>query len=148
MQDKSSEAAAYFEKGYNCAQAVILSLAPRIHMDRDMARNIASGFGGGMGTQSTCGAVSAAYMVLGLHVGRLEYLSELERKRELSQLMSAFNEQFRNRFGALSCRTLTGEDFSALDKKLDKEKFKEIHEACTHFVVEAVEILDQLFAKA
>jgi len=148
MQKNRSEAAAYFEQGYNCAQSVILSLAPRLNLPMDVARNIASGFGGGMGMQKTCGAVSAAYMVMGLHVGSQLERSEQERKRKLSQFMNTFNEQFRNRFGALSCRTLTGEDFTTLDKSLDKDKLDQIHEDCTQFVVGAVDILEDLFSKA
>ncbi|MGM0498206.1 MAG: hypothetical protein ACQESJ_09835, partial [Bacteroidota bacterium] len=63
------------------------------------------------------------------------------------QLMSAFNEQFRNRFGALSCRTLTGEDFSALDKNKDKDKWNQIHQACSEYVTGAVDILGDLLSR-
>lgn len=54
-------------KGYNCAQAVLCAYADLYGLDEKTAYKIAEGFGSGMGGMGdTCGAVSAAFMLLGL----------------------------------------------------------------------------------
>lgn len=55
------------EKGYNCAQAVLAAYADLFGLDEPTALKIAEGFGTGMGgLGETCGAVTAAYMLIGL----------------------------------------------------------------------------------
>lgn len=51
----------------NCAQSVLTAFCEDYGLRADMAYNIAQGFGGGMHINNgTCGAVTGAYMVLGL----------------------------------------------------------------------------------
>ena len=55
------------EHRMNCAQSVLSVFCQEFKLDRNQALRIAMGFGGGMGrTGKTCGAVTGAYMVLGL----------------------------------------------------------------------------------
>ena len=55
------------EHRINCAQTVITTFCEELGLDRAIALQVANGFGGGMGrTGRTCGAVTGAYMVLGL----------------------------------------------------------------------------------
>jgi len=44
---KAEEAAALFQQGFNCTQAVLSVFAPDFELDRDMARRISQGFGPG-----------------------------------------------------------------------------------------------------
>ena len=53
-------------KTMNCAQSVLVCFANELNLDELTALKIASGFGGGMARAETCGAVTGAYMVLGL----------------------------------------------------------------------------------
>lgn len=53
-------------EGYNCAQAVLLAFADELGMKKEELSNVALCFGGGMGTGSTCGALTGGLMVLGL----------------------------------------------------------------------------------
>ena len=58
-----TQAMAYLEQGFNCAQAVACTLAPAIGLDVDQTFRLMEGFGGGMGGYTeTCGAVSGAVM--------------------------------------------------------------------------------------
>ena len=58
-----TQAMAYLEQGFNCAQAVACTLAPAIGLDVDQTFRLMEGFGGGMGGYTeTCGAVSSAVM--------------------------------------------------------------------------------------
>ena len=54
------------KKGYNCAQAVVCAFCERFGVDEQTAFRLAEGFGFGMGSMETCGAVSAMTMVAGL----------------------------------------------------------------------------------
>ncbi|GHU56637.1 hypothetical protein FACS189411_07790 [Bacteroidia bacterium] len=55
---------------YNCSQSVLYAFAEDFGMNKETALRISKGFGAGIGrTQSVCGAVSGAIMVIGLKYG-------------------------------------------------------------------------------
>ena len=53
-------------KGYNCAQAVACVFADELGMKESEVFRLMEGFGFGMGTMGTCGAVSAMAAVVGM----------------------------------------------------------------------------------
>ena len=68
----ADKAVACFKEGFNCSQAVLSSFDDDFGLDKDMALKLAAGFGGGMGRMAqTCGAVTGAYMVIGLKHGAI-----------------------------------------------------------------------------
>ena len=69
MSAKTEEAVKRFKKGFNCSQAVFSSYSEQFGLDGDVACKVATGFGGGMRMAGTCGAVTGAFMVLGLKYG-------------------------------------------------------------------------------
>ena len=67
------QAVSCFKGGFNCSQAVLSTYAQDFGLDREAALKLAAGFGGGMGRMAgTCGAVTGAFMVLGLKHGPTE----------------------------------------------------------------------------
>lgn len=78
---------------YNCAQSVLMPWAEEMGLTEAQAFALGANFGSGMRHGSTCGAVSAALMVLGM----LGY-----EEKEARGLMSAFREHH----VALDCATL------------------------------------------
>ena len=67
MSAKSEQAVRKFRKGFNCSQAVLSVYAEEFGLCRETALKIACGYGGGMGRMAlTCGAVTGAFMVIGL----------------------------------------------------------------------------------
>ncbi|MBF0263912.1 MAG: C_GCAxxG_C_C family protein [Gammaproteobacteria bacterium] len=59
-----------FYNGLNCSQSIIAKYAGKYNLDVATACQLATGFGGGMGRQAkTCGALTGAYLVLGLEFG-------------------------------------------------------------------------------
>ena len=59
MKTKREIGMEFFKQGYNCSQAVVLTFAEDFGVEPEMAKRIASGFGGGMGRmREVCGAVS------------------------------------------------------------------------------------------
>jgi len=70
MSVKLEQAVNIFKEGSNCSQAVISVYAEDFGLSRKMALKIAQVFGAGMGQMAqTCGAVTGAFMVLGLKYG-------------------------------------------------------------------------------
>ena len=59
-----------FDEGFSCSQAVLSAFAPEHGLDRETALKVATAFGGGMGHRGdTCGAVTGAFMAIGLRHG-------------------------------------------------------------------------------
>ena len=66
---KVEQAVERFKSGFNCSQAVLGSYCEQFGLDCEKAYKVATGFGGGMHIDSVCGAVTGAFMVLGLKYG-------------------------------------------------------------------------------
>lgn len=68
--DRVDTAVSRFKQGCSRSQAVFSTYAEALEVDRITALKAASGFGGGMGRMAeTCGAVTGAFMALGLAYG-------------------------------------------------------------------------------
>ena len=66
----AEKAKAYFEQGYNCAQAVTLAFAEEMGVEKEMAAKMASSFGGGLGRlREVCGCVSGMALAAGALYG-------------------------------------------------------------------------------
>jgi len=135
---------AFFNQGYNCAQSILATFAPQLGLDEKTALKIASGFGGGMGRQGyTCGAVSGAYMVLGLKYGCTD-AKNTDAKEKIYKQVQEFAGLFRARNKTTRCNDLLGHDISSPEERqimADKNLFGTL---CPGFVGDAAEILQQL----
>ena len=67
-QERAAQAGALFDRGYNCAQSVLIPKWEEMGLDHDMAKRLSKNFGVGMKIGSTCGAITGGLMVLGLKV--------------------------------------------------------------------------------
>lgn len=98
------------EKGYNCAQAVLCAYADLTGLDEDTAYKIAEGFGSGMGGMGdTCGAVTAAFMLIGLRNGSGVAGGKSTRAATYKQIRD-FADAFKAKTGSVMCRELKGAD--------------------------------------
>ena len=71
MEEKKKKAIEMFNNGFNCSQVVLNTYANELGLNKEQALKIATPFGGGMAKQQyVCGAVTGAYMVLGLKFGK------------------------------------------------------------------------------
>jgi len=136
-------AAAIFEQGVCCSQAVISAYAAEYGLDRDIALRVAAGFGAGMGRMTqTCGAVTGAYMVLGLKYGAAS--GDREAKERTYRAVQDFAQRFTALNGALSCRELLGCDISQ-PGDFEKMKREGLHvSVCAKMVHDACVILDEM----
>ena len=64
VEERVATARNYFTSGYNCAQAVVMTLSDVMQSSTEGAARLAAPFGGGMGRlREVCGTVSGMAMV-------------------------------------------------------------------------------------
>lgn len=137
-------AAAVFSQGFACSQAVLAAYAADLDLDQNIALKVSAGFGGGMGRMGhTCGAVTGAYMVIGLKFGAVSGQDQ-EAKQKSYRLIREFAEKFKARNGSTICRDLLGCDIST-QEGFEEMKRKGLHgTVCVKAVRGACEILDEM----
>jgi C_GCAxxG_C_C family probable redox protein len=142
--DKEKCAEEYFEKGKNCAQAVLLAFASECGLDPNLALKIATGFGGGMGRSSqTCGAVSGAVMVLGLVTSDGTPAS----KEKTYAAVRRFIERFSASQKSVNCTELIGYDLGDPLQFEEARRLGKTKEICPGLVKEAVKSLTGTLAE-
>lgn len=131
-------------KTLNCSQSVLLSYAKELSLDEMTALKISAGFGGGMAMAETCGAVTGAYMVLGLKIPS-EGKPIQEIKAETKAAVKKFNELFTARHGSLKCKKLLGVDISTPEGSAEANEKNLFDTVCSDLVGSAAEILEKEF---
>jgi C_GCAxxG_C_C family probable redox protein len=142
MTNKSDLVEKQFSK-YNCAQTVFSLFAEDLGLDEKTALKISSGFGGGMNCAETCGAVTGAYMVIGMKHGHS--CSKPEAKANTKELVRQFNEKFKAAHGSLICKELTGFDISTPEGAAAASAHSVHVTKCTGFIKTACNILEENF---
>ena len=138
------EAISYFKGNFNCNQAVLNTYSAIYGQDRDKALKIATGFGGGMGGLGrTCGAVTGAYMVIGLKYG-MGINEDVEAKGKTAQIVREFTQKFEEINKSILCKELLDCDINILEKKDISIKMNYLKNRYLKFVKDAVEILEEL----
>lgn len=133
---KVKKAVKYFEDGYNCSQAIFAAYGQELGIPLDQAFKIASGFGGGMRIDGTCGAVTGAFMVLGLKFAK--------GKDKPYDKIIKFAEAFCRKNKSTDCQALIGCDIrtkEGMDKATKEGLFRSI---CSQLVKDSAEILETM----
>lgn len=103
--DKAEE---LFRQGCNCSQAVFLAFEDVTGMEHEAALKLSSVFGAGMGKlREVCGAVSGAFMVLGILYGYYD-LTSREEKIRTYKMIQDFAAKYKEKKGTIICRELLG----------------------------------------
>ena len=140
--DRSTKATDTFDKGFNCSQSVLTAFSGELGLGEQEALRIACGFGGGMGrTAKTCGAVSGAFMVIGLKYGQTRGDDKASKEKTYA-LIKQFSDLFAKAYGSVECRELLPHDISTpegLQSAQEQGLFKTL---CPKYVAGAVKILD------
>ena len=141
---KIEEAVSCYNSGFNCSQAILSTYGPEFGIDRTIALKLATGFGGGMGRMGeTCGAVTGAFMVIGLKYGK--YIKDDDDKREKTyELVKEFRRRFEEKNGTTVCKNLLNCDImkeSELIRAKEAGLFKTI---CPKMIADAAELLEEI----
>jgi C_GCAxxG_C_C family probable redox protein len=106
MNSKSDIAAAKFQEGFNCAQAVMYSFSDELHIEKEAALKLACGFGAGMGRkEEVCGAVTGGIIAIGCKYGRGEK-DDLAATELTYTKTRELMDKFALKHGSFSCRNL------------------------------------------
>lgn len=137
---KRDLALAYFSKGYNCSQAVLLAFARELGLTEGQAARLGASFGGGVARlKDICGAVSAMALVTGLQEG-YEDPTDAEAKAVHYERVRALIGEFEAENGSRLCRELLD---GHPEPPLEPGQAKPTHNpACYKFVGDAAQIME------
>jgi C_GCAxxG_C_C family probable redox protein len=119
------------EHDLNCAETILwgANLVYDLGLDRNALR-LAAGFGGGMGVEATCGALTGAVMV----IGRLFTRDRGHESPRVKELCTRFLETYKAEMGSIDC--------AALKARHRTEELK-----CRAVVLHAARLLEELIAE-
>lgn len=135
-----------FRDEYACSQAILSEYGALYGLEHHTALKLASGFAGGMRMGKTCGAVTGAYMVLGLAFGD-HHCGTMDGRKRVYSAVFEFTKNFREMYGTVNCSDLLGHDISTrqgIQAVKEQNLFQTI---CPKFVKTAAELLEQLIEK-
>lgn len=144
MSHKTDDAVACFNNGFSCSQAIFSTYCKELGLEPKTALKIAGAFGAGMGfIGEACGAVTGAFMVIGLKHGKCEADDNAAKEKTYS-LVREFARRFVAIHGSVKCKELLEYDISTpegLRKAREKGIFSTI---CPLYVKSAAEILEEI----
>jgi len=145
---KAEMAVSRFKEGALCSQSVFTSFSEELGLDRETASKIATPFGGGMSRMGeTCGAVTGAFMAIGLKHGNMSNWKEDDpQKDKVYDLTTRFVHEFTGIHGSIKCSDLLGCNIGTPEGRQlakDKDLFTTL---CPGFVRDAAVILDKLLS--
>lgn len=133
------KAVALFNQGYNCSQSVFCAYADEYDIPLPQAAKISSSFGGGMGhLGETCGALTGAFMALGLGYGNGAVVEKSVKEKHY-QAVKELGEAFRNAKGSTKCDDLLAANQQRATVIVDGVPVK----ACEHLVRQAVRLVEE-----
>ena len=92
--NKVERAVSCFKTGFSCSQALLSTYGTQFGLTRETALKISGAFGGGMGRRGeTCGAVTGAFMLIGLKHG-MTSVDDAVAKEETYRLVNEFVARF------------------------------------------------------
>ena len=141
QQSKAGDVMACFYEGFNCSQAILSTYCEDFGLDKKTALKLACGLGAGMGRLGeTCGAVSGAYLVIGLAYGKC-MPDDDAAKEKTYETVREFSRLFEAKNKTTVCRELLGVDLITGDKRIASERVQTV---CPRAVQDAAEILESL----
>ena len=130
---------------FDCSQAMLAAWCEEYGLDTQTALKLSCGLAVGMARLGhTCGAVTGAYLVIGLIHGKYQP-EDAEAKEKTFALIQEFDRRFIEKHGTTNCRELLGVDLRYGDKALAGERVKAL---CSGFVKNAAEILESVLHQA
>jgi len=141
---KSDCAVSFFRQGFSCSQAVAAAFAADHGLDKETALKLAQAFGGGIARRADwCGALTGAFLVIGLKHGRTRPEDFAARDKTYA-LVRELIARFTARHGQVKCRDLLGCDLGTAEgqKKVDELKLHQTK--CEDFVRDAAALLEEL----
>jgi len=133
-----------FRNGLNCAQSVLTTYASKLDIDNKLAKDIASGFGGGMGKlQLTCGAVTGSFMVLSQYNSK-NFMDDKKRKENTNLMIQKFNDNFISLHETTDCSSLLKCDLKTEEGQNYARENNLYERVCEKCVSDSIDIIEEL----
>ncbi|MGL1894000.1 MAG: C-GCAxxG-C-C family protein [Spirochaetaceae bacterium] len=115
---------------YNCAEKILYGANKAYDLGLSVeSLKLSAGFGGGMGIESSCGALTAGVMVLShLNVDKIAHEGTLIKEKS-----SEFLNSFIKEMNSINCYKL-------------KEIYRDDEKQCDDIIIKAAELLDEICA--
>lgn len=126
-------------KGFKCAESVIMALAKDQGIESDLLAKIGTVFSSGMAkTCGTCGALTGAMMGIGIALGRTTTSESADPSQDATRKLIT---DFEKEFGAKNCHQLLGCDIGTKEGQVFfKEHKQRLKKECTGYTRRAAEI--------
>jgi C_GCAxxG_C_C family probable redox protein len=144
--NEAERARELFSDGCACSQAVFGTFAPELGLDEETAVRVAAGFAAGMRMAETCGAVTGAFMALGL-ANTANGCRSAEARGATYEAMGEFRQAFIARHGSIVCRDLMGCDISTPEGSAEANAKNLFATRCRGYVADAAVIVAEMVAK-
>lgn len=114
---------------FNCAEKILYGANEIYNMGlKKESMKLSAGFGGGMGIESTCGALTGAIMVLS-HI----FVKDVAHESELiKNTTRKFLEEFKKEMTSINCTDL-------------KNLYRTDEKKCKDIILKSAEILDRIY---
>lgn len=114
---------------FNCAEKILYGANKEYNLGLEKkSLKLSAGFGGGMGIESTCGALTGAVMVLShLFVKNVAHEGE-----QIKSITSKYLNRFKDEMSSINCDTL-------------KDLYRSDDNKCNDIILKAAEILDKVY---
>ncbi|MCL2704979.1 MAG: C-GCAxxG-C-C family protein [Spirochaetaceae bacterium] len=144
MATIAEKAAETFKSGFNCAQAVLSSHSVEYGIDTTTAKKVAGAFGGGMANNGEiCGAVTGAFMLIGLKHGKC-IEDDNDSKAKTYKLTNTYIQKFKKEFGSIKCKELIKYDLS-IEEEAAKARATDLFKTfCPMLVKRSVELVEEI----
>ena len=150
MIDHGKLAEEKFLKGYTCAQAVFCAFCPEMGIDEQTGLLLTSSLGGGMGKlRLVCGALTGAFMVLGVLYGDYKP-GDQQGKADHYERVREIGKEFEKRNSSMICAEILAA--STIPLKMEEapeqrtESYYQKRKGCIDSIVSAAQILDEYIA--
>lgn len=142
--NRVESAVSCFKEGFSCSQAVFSAYSQLFGLNREISLKLAQAFGGGMAQMGeTCGAVTGAFLLIGLKHGRTRAEDE-KAKEKTYELVRRFVAAFKRLHGSIRCKELLGYDISTPEGMKKAKENKLFETICPKFVQTAAEIIEEI----
>lgn len=132
-----------FLESMNCSQAVLETYAPGFGLSVENARKVAAAFAGGMGMGSECGAVTGAFMVIGMKYGKTRD-GDSSADNETFKRLAEFVKEFKARHDHIECSALLETDMGTPEGVKEAAGRGYFTDRCPVFVKTAAQILEKI----
>ncbi len=141
---QSDCAISFFRQGFSCSQAVAAAFAADFGLDKDSALRVSQAFGGGIARRADwCGALTGAFLVIGLKHGRTKAEDAAARDKTYA-LVQEFIARFTARHGHIKCKDLLGCDIGTPEGQKQAEERKLHQTKCEEYVRDAAVLLEEM----